>query len=284
MSGMRFSARHTITDTRLFFRPVANETVALLRTLSPDDWTRPTVAGRWRVRDVVAHLLDTALRRLSFERDHTIPPAPASLNSERDFIAFINDLNATWIRAAERLSPRTLTDLYAQASVALADFMEGAALESPALFPVSWAGDAESVAWLDIGREFTEIWHHGAQIRDAVAAGSFSDARWLRAVLDIAFHAVPHAYRDVPGREGLSLAIEVGGRSGGRWTLGHTGERWALVDGGDAAPTATATMSDDAAWRLFFNALSPSAAAALVQFEGDPGIGRPLLRVRSVVI
>lgn len=278
------SAMRSRTDTRLFFRPVAIEIVTLLRTLPPEDWTRPTVAGRWRVRDVVAHLLDTALRRLSFDRDRIIPPAPAPLNSERDFVAFINDLNAAWIRAAERLSPRVLTDLYAHAGAALADFMESASLESPALFAVSWAGDTASEAWFDIGREFTEIWHHGSQIRDAVAAGSFSNPRWLRAVLDIAFHALPHAYRDVPGRAGLSLAIEVLGPSGGRWTLAHTGERWELVDAGDAAPTATATMTDDVAWRLFFNALSPSAAAESVRFEGDPAIGRPLLRVRSIVV
>jgi mycothiol maleylpyruvate isomerase-like protein len=236
------------------------------------------------VRDVVAHLLDTALRRLSFARDHTIPPAPPSLRSETDFVAFINDLNAAWIRAAERLSPRVLTDLYAGASTALADFIESASLESPALFPVSWAGDAGAEAWLDIGREFTEIWHHGSQIRDAVAAGSFSDARWLHAVLEIAFHAVPHAYRDVPGRAGLSLAIVVAGPAGGRWTLGHTGERWEIVEDGDAAPAAQATMSDDVAWRLFFNALSPSAAAGLVEFAGDPTLARPLLQVRSVVV
>ena len=37
---------------------------------------RPTVAGEWRVRDVVAHILDGSLRRLSFHRDGQTPPAP----------------------------------------------------------------------------------------------------------------------------------------------------------------------------------------------------------------
>ena len=31
------------------------------------------MAGAWRVRDVVAHLLDTALRRLAFHRDGAVP-------------------------------------------------------------------------------------------------------------------------------------------------------------------------------------------------------------------
>src|SRR5437868_2751908 len=115
-----------IIDTRPLFRPLIGEIVSLLRTLSSEDWMRPTVAGSWRVRDVTAHLLDTALRRVSSGRDGWRPPnAPRLTGSEPDFVAFINDLNAAWIRAAERLSPRVLTDLYATAGEALAELFEG---------------------------------------------------------------------------------------------------------------------------------------------------------------
>ena len=64
-------------DTRAFFRPVSTGLVDLLRGLSGEDWERPTVARQWVVRDVVAHLLDTTLRRLSFHRDGMKPPPPA---------------------------------------------------------------------------------------------------------------------------------------------------------------------------------------------------------------
>src|SRR5690242_7833268 len=43
--------------------------LALLRSLEPADWERPTVAGAWRVRDVAAHLLDGELRTLAAHRD-----------------------------------------------------------------------------------------------------------------------------------------------------------------------------------------------------------------------
>src|SRR5436190_1349327 len=99
-----------IIDTRQAFRPLSREIVAVLRTLTVDDWGRPTMAGSWRVRDVVAHLVDTALRRLSFHRDGAVPRTslPPEVG-DRPLVAFINDLNATWIRAAERLSGRVLT-------------------------------------------------------------------------------------------------------------------------------------------------------------------------------
>src|SRR5262245_22429559 len=101
------------TDTRHFFRPVASELTALLRSLPAEAWDRPTVAGSWRVRDVVAHLIDVSTRRLSFHRDrHTPPSPPQPPQNERDFVAFINGLNRQWVEAARRISPRMLADLY----------------------------------------------------------------------------------------------------------------------------------------------------------------------------
>src|SRR5262245_44915965 len=85
-------------DTRPLFRPVSSGLTALLRDLPPELWHRPTVAGRWLVRDVVAHLLDSTLRRLSFHRDAMPPPPPVrAIASERDFVDFINELNAQWV-------------------------------------------------------------------------------------------------------------------------------------------------------------------------------------------
>jgi hypothetical protein len=199
-------------------------------------------------------------------------------------VAFINTLNATWIRAADRLSPRVLTDLYARTSTELADFVETLNPDAAAVLPVLWAGDTHSPQWLDIGREFTEVWHHGAQIREAVGAGPFPDARWLRAVLQIALHALPHAYRDVPGRPGLSVAITITGGASGTWTLQHRDGGWDVDEGGLVEPTTTATMSDEVAWRLFFNALSLAEARSLVRLAGDPALALPLLRARSVIV
>jgi uncharacterized protein (TIGR03083 family) len=274
-----------VTDTRLFFRPLCGEIIDLLRTLEGDDWERSTMAGTWRVRDVVAHLLDTSLRRISFHRDGwRPPPAAGPAPVERDLVRFIDTLNATWIRAADRLSPRVLTDLYARASTELADFMETLNPDAAAVLPVSWAGDTHAPQWLDIGREFTEVWHHGSQIRDAVSAGPFFDASWLRAVLQIALHALPHAYRGVPGRPGLSVAIQITGAASGTWGLRHRDRGWDIDEGDLIEPTTTVTMSDEVAWRLFFNALTLPQAQSLVHLAGDTALALPLLRARSVIV
>jgi hypothetical protein len=56
------------------FPEVGRRLVALLRTLTPDEWHRPTVSSRRSVKDAVSHLLDGSLRRLSLQRDGYSPP------------------------------------------------------------------------------------------------------------------------------------------------------------------------------------------------------------------
>jgi uncharacterized protein (TIGR03083 family) len=270
-----------IPDTRFLFRPLAADVIALLQRLSNEDWERPTLAPAWRVRDVVAHMLDTSLRRLSFHRDRMPPPAPARpIASEQDLTAFINDLNATWVRAAGRLSPRVLVDSYASALSQLCAFVESLPPDAPPLFPVSWAGDRGSAGLLDIGREFTEVWHHAAQVREAVGAGPFPDPRWLHAVLAIAVQALPHAYRDVSASEGDALVLAITGPSGGAWTLGRGASGWNISPGAAGDAAARATMTDEVAWRLFFNAATPGD----VGLDGDLELARPLLRARAVIV
>jgi uncharacterized protein (TIGR03083 family) len=273
------------TDTRSFFRPVATELAAVLSGLPPDAWERPTMAGRWRVRDVVAHLLDVSLRRLSFHRDAHRPPAPdPPPRDEREFVGFINGLNRQWVESAARLSPRVLADLATATATALADFVESLPDDAPALFPVSWAGDTDSPGWFDIGREFTEQWHHQMQIRDAVGAPPLRDPTWLYSVLEIALRGLPHAYRHTMAPSGTTVRIEIAGASGGVWTLRRDENRWSLWAGEESGASARARLTDDTAWRLLFNALPPDRAADLVAVQGETALIDPLVRARSVIV
>lgn len=272
-------------DTRALFRPVSTGLVAVLRGLSHDDWHRPTVAHPWVVRDVVAHLLDSTLRRLSFHRDGLTPPPPAgAITSERAFVDFINALNAQWVSSAKRLSPRVLTDLYERASTDVADWFESLPLDAPALFPVSWAGEQASPGWFDIGREFTELWHHQQQIRMAVGADTRSDPRSLGAVIDVAVRGLPHAFRGVGAEVGQTIVIDISGTAGGQWTLVRETDRWTLSRGEPTVATARIRLDDDAAWKLLFNALSETEAARAVRVEGQAELATALLRARSVIV
>ena len=131
-------------DTVPLFRPLLAELLALLRGLDDAQWRRPTVAGEWTVHDVAAHLLDGDLRKLALVRDGHVLEPPEPLTSARALATFVRTLNAEGVGFGRRLSPRVLGDLLEVTGEWVARYLEGLPPFGPALFPVSWAGDARS--------------------------------------------------------------------------------------------------------------------------------------------
>ena len=95
---------------------------------------------------------------------------------------------------------------------------------------------------------------------------------------------LPHAFRDVSAEPGHTVAIDIDGPSGGRWTLQREEHRWSLWCGAPLAATTSLRLNEDAAWKLLFNALSNDDAARAIQIEGQADLGRALLRARSVIV
>ena len=73
----------TLILTAHLFPILEAHLIELLRSLSADEWELQTVAPKWKVKDVAAHLLDTQLRRLSLARDGYFSPPPPVINSDR---------------------------------------------------------------------------------------------------------------------------------------------------------------------------------------------------------
>jgi uncharacterized protein (TIGR03083 family) len=266
------------------FAPLYSELITLLRGLEPADWERPTVAGTWRVRDVAAHLLDGALRKLSVYRDGHLLAPDRPIRSYGDLVGLINDLNAGGVAYGQRLSPRLLTDLLEMAGRWMAELAEGLDPHAPAIFSVAWAGESQSENWMDTGREYTEVWHHQMQIRDAVGAPGLLDGRWMLPLLDFSVRALPHAYAETEAPDGASLALIVPGEDRWAWTLVREGGRWELYRGESGQATTTVTVEPAAAWRLLYNALPPERARDEIKVQGDEALVEPLIRARSVMV
>lgn len=266
------------------FLPLGRELVALLRSLDGDAWRAPTVAPRWQVRDVAAHLLDGACRRLSFERDRQPPPEPAEPPADhRGLVAFLDELNATWVAAARRLSPRLTADLLELVEGWLAAHVRAVDPWGPALFPVAWAGESESDAWFDLARELTERWHHQQQIRLAVGAPPLDDPALSRPVFETFLRALPHRYRSVPAPAGTALAIEIAGRETYRWTLRHEGGGWKLLRGRPDSPAARLTLPEEPAWRLLTKGLPAAEARRRARLVGDTALAAPFFSTLAVM-
>ncbi len=150
----------------------------------------------------------------------------------------MNALNAEGVAWSRRLSPRLLVDLLAITGEWTADLLGGLPPHDAAMWPVSWAGETVSENWMDVGREYTERWHHQMQIRDATSAPpTLLEARWYRPLLDLSVRALPKSYADVAAEPGTAVVFVVtstgnamaGGAESadrlGAWTLMRDAER-----------------------------------------------------------
>lgn len=265
------------------FRPLLAELLGILRGLTEEDWEHPTIAGAWRVRDVAAHLLDGDLRKIAVYRDNHVLPMDRPIANDRDLARFVNGLNATGVAFATRLSPRLLVDLVEMTGGWVAQVIESLPPHGPARFPVSWAGESASENWMDTGREYTERWHHQAQIRDAVGVPRLLAPRWMEPLLDFSARCLPLAYASVDAPRGTAVTLAVEGETSGAWSVVRDGT-WRVFRGSPAAPAATVHATSDDVWRLFYNALTPGGAGERLRIDGDAALAQPLLRARSVIL
>jgi uncharacterized protein (TIGR03083 family) len=274
----------TPTYTAALFPPLHRTLIALLRGLDTELWNRPTVAGSWRVRDVVAHLLDGDLRRLSGTRDgHALAPG-RPVRTYDDIVHLINDLNATGVEYGTRLSPRVLTDQLEQTGRWVSELFAQLPPHDPAPISVLWAGEERSENWMDIGREYSERWHHQMQIRDAVGADGLLERVWLAPLMDLSVRALPRAYASTDAPRGTSVVLEVTGDAGGAWSVVRENAGWRVYRGAAPDPQLVARAAPEHVWRLFYNALTPARAREELTFEGDDRLAEPLLRTRSVMV
>lgn len=284
--------------TAHLFPTLDAQLIDLLRSLAPDDWERQTIAPRWKVKDVAAHLLDTQLRKLSFGRDGYTPSPPPAIASDRDLVSFIDRLNAEGVRVYRRLSPPVLIAWMEQTSREAASYYASLDPFAPARIGVSWAGESVSANWFDVARELTERWHHQQQIRlalgeppNAAQDPSANAARRLRAimtpelyhpVLDCFMRALPFHYRSMSAPPGTAIRIYVSGDCGGDWHL-YRGDAWLLANEPVGTIIATVTIPQDIAWRIFTKGIARENALEHVRVTGDAALGNHVLNMLAIV-
>lgn len=146
------------------FKPLDDKLMELLESLRPADWDKQTVAKAWKVKDVVSHLLEGNLRTLSMQKEGYYGEQPPVINSYQDLVNWLNLLNAEWIKAAKRISPNMLIVLHKATNQLTNQYYQSLNPDAPAVFAVDWAGEAESLNWMHLAREYTEKWHHQQQM------------------------------------------------------------------------------------------------------------------------
>jgi len=253
----------------------------LLGGLRAEDWQRPSPCPGWTILGLCGHLLGDDLGLLARHRDGhhgTVPPDGAT---EGEFIAWLDDVQAEWVHASRRLSPRLVTELLSWTGPQVTDTFRR---EDPRArtASVSWASPGLVPAWLDQARELSEYWIHRQQLlqglgrpgdlRADVAGPVFDGLRW----------AYPYRLAQAQARPGDTVTVTVTGPVTRDWHLVATDAGWQFRDEPGARTAATLTLTTDQAWRLLTNNLPADGRSALGA-SGDAAITDILLHTRAMI-
>jgi hypothetical protein len=256
---------------------------SILEGLSEEDWEKQTISPQWKVKDVAAHLLDGNLRTLSMLRDHYFGVKPDFNNSDADLLGFLNCLNADWVNASKRLSPKVILDLLKTSGKEYCDFLATLDLHDKAEFSVAWAGESESKNWFHIAREYTEKWHHQQQIRLTVGQEQvLLEEKWYLPYLDTSVRALPYHYRSVSGKENDLVKFTFLGKREKSWFLNFD-KGWELLVHSNLEPITEVKIKDDLAWKIFTKGIKSHDALQASEIIGDRRLGEKIFDMLAVM-
>lgn len=256
----------------------------LLRSLTEAQWNTKTLAGSWTVKDVTAHLLDTAMRSVSIYRDNYAGEKPEGINSYETLVGYLNTRNAEWVQAFKQVSPMQLIELLQAASTRQYELFQQLDPAQPALFPVAWAGEETSTNAFHIAREYTEKFHHQLQIREATGSADVLLTQELFfPFLNTLMQGLPFTYRSVDASEGSIIQITVSGEAGGIWQLKKETSGWVLLHTHEENPSAEASIPPSTAWKLFTKGITIEDARQQVQIRGDENLAQHCLQMLAVM-
>ncbi len=238
----------------------------------------------WRVRDVAAHLVDTALRRLSGGRDGYRPTGDRPpIAGYGDLVRHVGAIADQWVEASRSLSPAVLIDLLEHLEPQLHEYLRALDPQEQARVPVAWAGEARSANWFDVAREYTERWHHQMQIREAFGDAAIQRPNLYHPVLETFMRALPHHYRGVEAADGASVRLTVAGDAGGSWHLSRRESVWQLSLEPGPREVAFVEVRQESVWKILTRFGRETVPPEHVRVGGDERLARRFLTMVCII-
>lgn len=268
--------------TAHLFSKLEGKLLKLLESLSPEDWDKPAVK-KWTVKDAAAHLLDGNIRHLSMLRDNYWGLTAPAANDMGGLTAWLNGLNAEWITAMKRVSPALLIEMHKLTGPQFCKHIASLPPFEKAAFPVTWAGESESLNWMHVAREYTERWHHQQQIRDAVGRQGIMTKELFVPFIKTYMLALPHTYRNTSAPDRTCVRIKITTGIGGTWLLKREQSLWRLIDDNGGKSASEVILDPSTAWKLFSKNIRADEITSGITIIGDIILGRAALEMVSVM-
>lgn len=273
-------------ETLHLFPKLTEELLKLLRGLNSSDWLKPSPIDGRTIKDLVSHLIDGSLRNLSIQRDNFVDNTSVpNINSYKDLVDYIQELNKNWMIVSRRLSPAILIDLLEYSDKQFYEFLKTKNQKDKAIFSVAWAGESESENWFDTAREYTEKWHHQMQIRLALNKQILLDTEYSEPLYDTFMIALPHLYREFRNfKNGTKIKISLTGKLNKSWIIEWQKDKWIFTDSIKPDVYTSVEIPDDIAWIIFTNTdIDKEKYKTKIHINGDKSIGLKLLNLVTVM-
>ncbi|MEP6677129.1 MAG: maleylpyruvate isomerase family mycothiol-dependent enzyme [Ferruginibacter sp.] len=265
------------------FPEINRQLIELLQSLQPEEWNLPTLAKRWTVKDIAAHMLDINVRTLSFGRDGLPVPPNENIKSYQDLVDYLNELNADWVKAMKRMSRQILLQLLEGGNRQHCEYLATLNPFDIAIFSVAWAGQETSENWFHIAREYTEKMIHQLQIREAVGKPGLMTREFFYPFIDTLLCGLPHTYRNITAVDGTVIQISIATEIGGDWFLVRSNETWTLTKTLQQIIAAKITLTPETAWKLFSKGISPHEAKQAAEISGNIALAETALTMISIM-
>lgn len=273
----------TPIDTRHLFKAIALDIIGLLKSVPPAKWNGKTCYPNWRVKDIIAHMLQTAMYRLSKQRDSYKLDSKGGTPEYTQLSGWIEDANERWVSCYTEVSPEVLLPMFEETELQLAELMEAQDLETPPFYKVAWADESIQFNWMDVAREYTERWHHQMQVREALGLPLLYDKKYFVPLLDILALSLPKWLSAYKPAVPADIVFTLSGELHYTIVLQRQAEGWTLTARGANRIAGHLQLSAEVFWKLLMRSISPEQAKADIQLEGDSKILDYFLNARAVM-
>ncbi len=262
-------------DMTPMLRPERAALLELLRSLSADEWERPTECPAWTVKGIALHILGDDLSLLTRQRDASTDSLTlfALDHPGFSFRALLDGFNEQWVTASRFLSNELVIELLGLVGDWSDAFYRDVGLETTSREPVGFFAETEpSPYWQVIAREYVERFVHQSQIRRAVGASEL-DGELVTAAARVIVHVLAAWMRDYAPAVGSAIAVDFGAVGG--WTLERAADRWGVLDAGaDRAAAARIAVVPTATVAMLSRGISQDEVATLLTISGDDSLAR----------
>ena len=148
---------------------------------------------------------------------------------------------------------------------------------------MSWGSPESAPTWLHISREYTERWHHQQQIREALGRPLLTAPKLFAPVLTAFVYGLRRTYQTIIAAEGTVLKFTTLGESGGIWYLVRDVNQWDLYNDVTDEPSASVSIVEIDAWKLFTKSFLLDIVHPLVQLGGDTDLALKALGTVSII-